>query len=543
MPLVVLLAGIVVVVVIVTASDLSDLPVQETSLYKAIKAVSAGWRRQDLGRSVSMSKPYTEIGDACNFLRSSSHSDSNRVACSIPKGVLYISNSKITPGNITFYYGGGADDITVSMGLQHIALPPLESVTNRVKTVYNARVLRSKVKFEDAQCPNGIIDGTLHVIGLRTGQNLFHAINDNIMGLFARIVLDFYLRGEYLKKPHHLVIAGPPQLRARGKEVHTQNQVRANKIFRSAINVFGDDGTMTSSTPLVPHFRLLKDDFKVGLRGGGSECYTRVIWGNGASLFYYPELNTLRSQTADLLREFTRIKFKPPLPSTFAPMSPSSSKSSGEKIRVVVFLRDPGSGRGMPGEQRIAEYLSKDTSLGVVSSWCCSHAHSNSTDSLMEQLSHSFHADVIIGVHGAALTNAVFAPKGVLLVELKTIYGYNLDLYAQVAASRNGALAHIDVRDYRLPKGMSKVDFSLLRRIGDSVWTWRSLRDGGNSSNLMVQSKADGVFMVGGFPPSDQGHPLGPPQKEVSSMLSDPGEGWEKYWALIRHKPEPVLSI
>ena len=55
MPLVVLLAGIVVVVVIVTASDLSDLPVHETSLYKAIKAVSAGWRRQDLGRSVSMS--------------------------------------------------------------------------------------------------------------------------------------------------------------------------------------------------------------------------------------------------------------------------------------------------------------------------------------------------------------------------------------------------------------------------------------------------------------------------------------------------------
>ena len=43
------------------------------------------------------------------------------------------------------------------------------------------------------------------------------------------------------------------------------------------------------------------------------------------------------------------------------------------------------------------------------------------------------HADVIVGMHGAGLMNSVFAKKGVVLVELKTVYGYEVDLFALAA--------------------------------------------------------------------------------------------------------------
>lgn len=512
------------------------------ALIQALKAVSSRWKKQDLGGSAPDIKPFTEIGGTCDRLTSSS--DSNRVACSSPEGVVYIYNAQITPGNITFYYGGGASDIAVSTGLQHIALPALESVTNRVKTSHYIRVLRSKEKFESAQCPNGIIDSTLHVVGLKQGQNLFHALNDNIMALFSQIVLDSHLDRRYLEKPRHLVVAGPALQRSRASG--SQIPDTADRIFRTAVNAFGEDG-VTGSSPLVPHFRLLKGDFQVGLRGGGSECYRRIIWGNGARLLYHPELSTLRSQTADLLREFVRIKFDPPVPSAFLPPPSTGLK---DKLRVAVFLRDPhgpGNGRSMGGEQMIAEYLSKNASSKIVSSWCWGHVHSSKTDSLIEQLSHAYHADVIIGVHGAALANAVFAPDEVLVVELKTVYGYDLDLYALVASSRKGgALAHLDVRDYRAPKGMRPVDVALLQRVGKAVGIWRSLRAGTNISHLwqdLQSENDDGVYLVGKYPPLDQGHPLGPPRKEVQSVLSGPAaDGWKQYWALIQHKREQTLS-
>ena len=52
----------------------------------------------------------------------------------------------------------------------------------------------------------------------------------------------------------------------------------------------------------------------------------------------------------------------------------------------------------------------------------------------------------IMGLHGAGLVNALFAPRGCIIVELKTIYGFATDLFVRTADSRVGVLVHIDAR-------------------------------------------------------------------------------------------------
>ena len=54
--------------------------------------------------------------------------------------------------------------------------------------------------------------------------------------------------------------------------------------------------------------------------------------------------------------------------------------------------------------------------------------------------------DVIIGMHGAGLTNAAFARRGVAIIELKGNYGYPDRAYHTVADSRVGRHVQIDMR-------------------------------------------------------------------------------------------------
>jgi capsular polysaccharide biosynthesis protein len=46
-------------------------------------------------------------------------------------------------------------------------------------------------------------------------------------------------------------------------------------------------------------------------------------------------------------------------------------------------------------------------------------------------------ADIIIGLHGAGLTNAMFSRKGVVVVEFKSAYG-SAEVYRKIAQSREG---------------------------------------------------------------------------------------------------------
>lgn len=47
-------------------------------------------------------------------------------------------------------------------------------------------------------------------------------------------------------------------------------------------------------------------------------------------------------------------------------------------------------------------------------------------------------ADIILGMHGAGLSNALFAPEGFVLVELHGAYGASLDLFRKIAQARKG---------------------------------------------------------------------------------------------------------
>jgi len=62
---------------------------------------------------------------------------------------------------------------------------------------------------------------------------------------------------------------------------------------------------------------------------------------------------------------------------------------------------------------------------------------------LQEQITLAFQADVVMGVHGAALAHAVFAPRGVLTLELKTLYGYGSTVFARISDARMGLHAQV----------------------------------------------------------------------------------------------------
>ena len=83
--------------------------------------------------------------------------------------------------------------------------------------------------------------------------------------------------------------------------------------------------------------------------------------------------------------------------------------------------------------------------------------------SLSEQLALAVHADVIVGLHGAGLINSVFARQGCITVELKTLYGYGLDLFAVATDARMGTHVQISIKDYFKKGGHRPIDQALIR--------------------------------------------------------------------------------
>ena len=83
--------------------------------------------------------------------------------------------------------------------------------------------------------------------------------------------------------------------------------------------------------------------------------------------------------------------------------------------------------------------------------------------SLLDQLAMAYHADVVMGLHGAGLTHGLFTRRGSLAVELKTLYGYGLDLFAVVTDARAGTHVQISVKEYFIKGGHRPVDDPLVR--------------------------------------------------------------------------------
>ena len=91
------------------------------------------------------------------------------------------------------------------------------------------------------------------------------------------------------------------------------------------------------------------------------------------------------------------------------------------------------------------------------------------TVTMRDQLGYAYHADAIIGLHGAGLINNYYAPRGVITVELKTVYGYDLTLFAVSGEARLGSHVELNIKPYhRWGNAQSKnkpMDAPLIDRI------------------------------------------------------------------------------
>lgn len=70
-----------------------------------------------------------------------------------------------------------------------------------------------------------------------------------------------------------------------------------------------------------------------------------------------------------------------------------------------------------------------------------------------------------MGIHGAALVHGFFMPAGGIILELKTLYGFQSGLFPLVADARVGYIGQVDIRDYFVPGGHKPVDNALVQRV------------------------------------------------------------------------------
>lgn len=139
-------------------------------------------------------------------------------------------------------------------------------------------------------------------------------------------------------------------------------------------------------------------------------------------------------------------------------------------LNVVIYTRgSSGVGRTIQGEELLRDRL---IALGARATICCDFRKTT----LAEQLGYAVHADAIVGLHGAGLINNLFAPTGAITVELKTIYGYGLTLFAVSSEARQGSFIEINIKDYHIwgKPGQSRnrpIDEPLMGRITDALFS------------------------------------------------------------------------
>ena len=105
--------------------------------------------------------------------------DRERVACcpNVNGGILYLHNVQVLNGKIVFFTGRSEHDGRNLDGTAKypavLKLPPIKSVIRRKVTEFSLPVEVRNQNFPIADCKS-YFNGTLHVIGRQTTQNLYH---------------------------------------------------------------------------------------------------------------------------------------------------------------------------------------------------------------------------------------------------------------------------------------------------------------------------------------------------------------------------------
>jgi len=334
------------------------------------------------------------------------------------------------------------------LGEGSLSLPTFYSTLSakmKAKISHNNNIEARSENFDPSVCKVWY-DGTLFIHGMTISHNNFHAINDNIMSLISQFVLDAYLFPSFVNKPR-----------------------------------FGLDLLSRGNAFEVPHMRMMRDVFTrtFTLSQLDGACFSRIVWGEGIKLIYNHVLATLRRQTAQLVRLLAIKLYAPPNPfvAALSATNPAAFKK-GRKfleiydprigtfrpLNIVLYTRGNSSlGRSIGNEDRLISQLSREGGANALI--CCEF--SGRGTSFEDQLGFAVHADAVVGLHGAGLTNAVFSRKGVIMVELKGLYGYNLDLFAVVTDARQGIHCQVNILSYHKREGgHSPID----KRLADRVY-------------------------------------------------------------------------
>lgn len=410
----------------------------------------------------------------CHIL---SAKDKKRLGCCKPQNVRILYNVRVTQQELALFTGdyqasgnmntaksSGADCMDATPSHPLGTLPILSSATRQGNAGFWLPLRRAQAPFPSPRVSNSrecdrIVEGTLHVMVHNTPSNVFHALNDNVLPFFAQVALDAFTAPEWSRRPRHIWWA---HAKAAGK-TPSHEQLADGNFDRSP----GDASVphMRLLSLAAAHIRLGSSDGRSGGRpapssGNDTEaravCYRRVIWGTGPRLLYNHALVLLRRHAAELLRHFVLRAMSLPFPAAFAaPIeaskatavgagNPLESCTRGRPLRIVYYQRagsDSGRGRTVTHEIALLQGL---RAAGAQVATCCDFGRA----SLAEQLSMAVHADVMLGLHGAGLVHAVFAPKGVVVMELKTTYGFPLDLFRLAADAAQGVHVHIDVASF-----------------------------------------------------------------------------------------------
>ena len=554
------------------------------SLECAVRTLLPLWREQGLAstardHSFRDSEPYTDmpestgvnlrgcsaVGNVCAAL--TSEEDRTRLGC-LQDNVAVLYNARVSLQKVELFRGAVAGAAgNASLGQipsssdagacplhQSRAVPKLFSLKSYIynqKTMPRTPPITLHNGSFSEVCPDSdTIKGTLHIQAPWVTGNLFHLMNDNLMGLFALVALDASTAPQWVAQPRALLWAHDSQ--SIGALPHIQWLLDATQAFYST----------------TPAPRASAAERESGSHYKHKRCFRRVIWGaNHPKLFFEHSLVSLRRMAAQLLREFLRREYQPVLPPAFRATATATTttatatttttngavskvvKSSAltrrvastgitRPLRIAFYSREKigglkkspkekkSKGRRLLGDGRIVSAL-RAAGANV-------QVHSPGAEySLQQQLELAFYADVVIGLHGAGLTNALVAPPGVILVELKTAFAYHLDTMVLVADATRGVYAHVDLLDF----GMKdiRVDDALIGRVSAALQAADAQHKLAptNATRLQSVDNAAGaadVFMSVAGSHSIDAHPLGPMQSRIVEECEklDFSQYWKK---------------
>jgi hypothetical protein len=415
----------------------------------------------------------------------------DRVGCNAPEDTRHIYNAMISRKKITLF----RDKQSTPSPLDASPLPGIQSLIRTIgykaKTSITWKNLDGdKETFHNTgQCTQRF-NGTLHVLGVQGPTNVYHVISDNYIPMISQILLDAYSMSPYLKKPRMAVIY----------KISAEYGGGANNKRPGLEN---------------KHFNLQKKLYTGGIHSWqklDGMCFERIVWGWGPHTIFHYHMAKQRRMATDFARMHASFMYDLQIPASWqsptrgAVASPQRHQAAQpvnkadesrllllNGLRIVLFTRgDSGKGRSLANENVIVDNLRK---AGANAVKCCDFS---SRDSLKNQLSHAYHADVILGMHGAALVHGVFAPKGVFVFELKTLYAFDSVLFALIADSREGTHVQVDFRSYFVPGGHKPADSVIADRCNEALIKAMQLtqrQNGGGGLSLDVSGSYQSPFV------------------------------------------------